>query len=181
MTAHSISAGGALIGLLATGAVGIHWYYKHGRKGGGPTLGKGDGAGKGRRWIMLAPFGWAATLGIMSSLATGGLMGSTAVQVGASSNLLGNQLLSSLAGADAPSVTRAGLVLLDPFGSICLVIVLLGVLLWLVFSRWAVRIQLLLGYVAGCTLGPTAGLAGIAGVVIAPLFNGIGSGLVHHL
>ncbi|MFC1410490.1 hypothetical protein ACEZCY_14620 [Streptacidiphilus sp. N1-12] len=177
MSGHQVSAGGALVGLLATGSVLTYWYFKHGRKGGGQGI-KGDGGGKGRQWIRLAPFAWAATLGVMSSLATGGAMGNTAVQVGISSNDLGNQLLSSLAGADAPAITRAGTVMLNGWGSICLVIVLLGVLIWLAVSKWGVRIQLLLGYVAGCTLGPTAGIAGIAGVVIAPLFNWIGLALV---
>lgn len=170
MTAHHVTAGGALVGLLAVGSELTFWYFRHGRKGGG--------GGKGRHWIVLAPFSWAAILGVMSSLATGGAMGKSAVAVAASSNTFGDQLLSTLAGANAPTVTRVGLVLLNPFGSMCLILVLVGVLIWLVLSRWGVRFQLLLGYLAGCTLGPTAGVAGVAGVVIAPLFNWIGLAMV---
>lgn len=171
-----MTAGGALIGLLAVASVLVPWYRKNGSKGGDSE--KGAGGGKGRNWKALAPFGWTLVLGTLSSLAAGGWMGRTARGVGAGSNTVGGKLLSSLAGANSPEVTRRGIDMLTPGGAVMLVLILLGCLLWFWKNRRSVRWQMAAGYIAGATLGPTAGLAGVAGVVLAPLANTVGGYLV---
>lgn len=170
-----MTAGGALIGLLAVASVLVPWYRKHGSKAGGAEKGTG---GKGRNWKALAPFGWTLILGTLSSLAAGGWMGAAARGVGSGSNTMGSKLLSSLAGANSPAVTRRGIAMLTPGGAVMLVLVLLGCLLWFWMNRRAVRWQMAAGYIAGATLGPTAGLAGVAGVVLAPIANTVGGYLV---
>jgi hypothetical protein len=45
-------------------------------------------------------------------------------------------------------------------------------------SSKALRKDLVFGVVSGCTLGPTAGLAGLAAVVLVPAVNGAGGYLV---
>lgn len=166
MSAHYLTAGGALIGLLALIGRLITWYRKHGRKKGSRDYGP------------LAPFLWTMVLGIMSSLATGGAMGTAARSIATSSNSIGASLLSTLAGANSPGVTRAGIQMLSPGGADVLILLLLGCALWFWMHSGGVRIQMLCGLVAGVTLGPTAGLAGICGVIVAPIMNIGGNYLV---
>ena len=174
MSSHYVTAGSVLVGLLMVGGRLTFWYRKHGRKGG---AGKGGEGGK-RRIGPLGPFLWTMGLGILSALATGGLMGKTAAAVAASSNRLGDQLLSTLAGANSPGVTRAGIEMLTQGGSVVLVVLLFGCLIWFWANGWRIKIEMICGYIAGVTLGPTAGGAGIAGVILAPLVNYGGNWLV---
>ena len=171
-----MNAGGALVGLLAVASVLVPWYRKHGSKAGGGD--KGSPGGKGRNLKALAPFGWTLVLGTLSSLAVGGWMGAAAHGVGAGSNTVGAKLLSSLAGANSPAVTRRGIAMLNPGGAVMLVLVLIGCIIWFWMNRRGVRLQMAAGYIAGATLGPTAGLAGVAGVVLAPIANTVGGYLV---
>jgi hypothetical protein len=158
-----LNAGGALIGLLAAAAVLVPWYRRHGRK---------------RDFMPLGPFLWSMTLGALAALATGGLMGKSARAIATSSNSMGAQMLSTLAGANAPSVTRKGITMLTPGGAVMLIVVLLGCLIWLWTHSWGIRFKMFAGLVAGVTLGPTAGIAGLIGVVIAPIFNYGGNWIV---
>lgn len=163
MTTHYVTAGGALIGLLAVAARLVPWYRKHGRKKGGE---KG-----GRSYAPLGPFLWTMILGILAALATGGAMGKSAHGIAISSNGIGGALLSSLAGADSPGVTRDGIRMLTPGGADLLIVLLLACLIWFWMHSLGIKLQMLCGLIAGITLGPTAGLAGIVGVIVAPLFN----------
>lgn len=167
MSQHYVTAGSVLVGLLMVAGRGVLWYRKHGRKSG---AGKGGEGGK-RKIAPLGPFLWTMTLGTLSALATGGLMGKTAAGVAKSSNTFGDQLLSTLAGANSPGVTRQGIQMLSQGGAVLLVVLLVACLLWWWFHRWQIKVEMVCGYIAGVTLGPTAGLAGIAGVIIAPIFN----------
>ena len=171
---HHLTAGGAMIGLLAIVARLVPWYRQHGRKKGG---GKGGEGGK-RSFAPLGPFLWTALEGVLTSLATGGLMGKTAYAISQGSNTLGNKLLSSLAGATGPSVNRTGIAMLTPGGAVLLVMLLLGCIIWFVKAAWPVRLQMIMGLIAGVTLGPTAGIAGVAGVIVSPIFNTGGGWLV---
>lgn len=164
-----------MVGLLAIAAVLVPWYKKHGRKAGGAAKGTG---GKGRNVVYLAPFGWTFLEGVMASLATGGLMGKTAYAISAGSNTLGDKLLSSLAGATGPGVNRTGIAMLAPGGAVLLVLLLLCVAIWFWVSNRSIKLQMILGLIAGVTLGPTAGIAGVAGVVVSPIVNTAGGWLV---
>lgn len=162
----NVTAGSVLVGLLAVACRLVPWYRKHGRKKGG-----GDGGGGKGKIAPLGPFLLTVVLGTLSALATGGLLGQSARSVAASGNTIGDQLLSTIAGANSPSVTRKGIDMLSPGGSVLLIILLLVCLLWFWMHGWRIKIEMICGYIAGVTLGPTAGLAGIAGIVLAPIFN----------
>jgi hypothetical protein len=177
VTTHHITVGGALIGLMAALIVLVPWYRANRAGKKGDVFTKGTGSRK-RNWAALGPFGWAFTLGTLSSLATGGLMGKAAMGIANGSNTLGSRLLSSLAGADSPTVTRHGITLLSPGGAGALLLVELGLIIWWRLSGGAVRWQMAMGVISGATLGPTAGIAGIAGVILAPAFNTGGGWLV---
>lgn len=173
MSAHYVTAGSVLIGLLALAGRLVPWYRKHGRKKGG-----GEGTGGKGKLAPLGPFIWALILGTLSALATGGLLGQAARTVAQSGNTVGDQMLSMLAGADSPGATREGIRMLNPGGSVLLVVLLLGCLLWFWMHGWRIRLEMILGYIAGVTLGPTAGIAGIAGVILSPIFNYGGNWIV---
>jgi hypothetical protein len=177
MNTHHVTTGSVLIGLLAIAVVLVPWYRKN--TSGKSKIGMEKTAGGRKRdWAALGPFGWAFLLGTLSSLAVGGIMGQTALRIDQGSNTLGDQILSTTAGADSPSVTRAGIAMLQPGGAVLLILVLIGCLLWFWISRRIVKWHMLMGLLAGCTLGPTAGVAGIAGVIAAPAFNFVGAYLV---
>jgi hypothetical protein len=176
---HNVTTGGVLIGLLSVAVVLVPWYRRHGGKSGDPlTKGTAGGGGKRQKLAELGPFLWAFTLGTLSSLAAGGLMGQTALRIDQSSNVLGDRMLYTLAGASSPSVTRPGIAMLQPGGSVLLVTVLIGCAIWFWASKRAIKWRMVAGLLAGCTLGPTAGVAGVAGVIAAPVFNTVGAWLV---
>jgi peptidoglycan biosynthesis protein MviN/MurJ (putative lipid II flippase) len=163
VTSTYVTAGGVLIGLLAVASVMVPWYHRHGRK---------------RDFMPLGPFIWTMILGILATLATGGWMGQSARALALSSNTVGTQLLATLAGASSPGATRRGIAMLTPGGAVLLVVLLIGCVIWLIRHSWGVRFKMFAGLIAGVTLGPTAGLAGVVGVVIAPLFNTGGNWIV---
>lgn len=176
MSQHYVTAGSVLVGLLMVAGRLVPWYRKHGRKSGGK--GNEGGGSKGGKVAPLGPFLWTLILGTLSALATGGLMGQAARGVANSGNTIGDQMLSTIAGANSPGATRQGISMLTPGGAVLLVIVLFGCLLWFWMHGWKIRIEMVCGYIAGVTLGPTAGLAGIAGVILAPIFNVGGNWIV---
>lgn len=176
-THHHVTVGGALIGLAAATIVLVPWYRdNHGGRKRDPLA---KGAGRKRKdWAALGPFGWAFVLGTLSSLATGGFMGKAATGIGNGSNALGAQIMSTVAGADSPSVTRQGIALLNPGGAAALLLLEVALLIWWRISGGEVRWHMALGVISGAALGPTAGIAGLAGVAFAPTFNWAGGWLV---
>jgi hypothetical protein len=171
-----ITVGGALVGLLATLAVVLPWWRKGG-KGGGPK-GKGETPAGGRNAKDLAHFGTGAAIGILSATCVGGALGTIAHRVGGGSNMLGDRILSFMTGAASPAVTRRSLNALSPGGAVVLILLLVGLVLVWRASHRRIRKDLGLGVLAGCTLGPTAGLAGLAAVVLVPIVNTVGNYLV---
>ena len=169
-----ITVGGALIGLIAAAIVLVPWY----RKGGGGKVQIGKGGGGGRNWKALSAFGTAFALGTLCSVATGGLLGQAARRLGQGSNTLGDKLLSVMTGSDSPAVTRHGLAMLQPGGAVALIILLVVVVIWFRGSGKTIRRDMILGIISGAALGPTAGIAGIAAVVLAPAANMAGGWLV---
>jgi hypothetical protein len=173
-----ITVGGALIGLLACLAVLLPWWRKSGSgggKGGGPNLTKGGGS---RNYRQLAPFGSGLAIGVMSATCVGGLLGLTARRIGGSSNTAGDHILTGLTGVTPQSVTRAGLAALQPGGAVVLILLMVAVgMVWRASGK-KVRRDLGLGLLAGCTLGPTAGLAGVAALILVPTVNSAGGYLV---
>ena len=172
-----ITVGGALIGLLACLAVLLPWYRKSG-SGGGKGGPKGAAGAGGRNWKTLAPFGSGLAIGVLSATCVGGMLGLAARRIGGGSNTAGDRLLSWLTGVNSQAVTRAGLAALNPGGAVVLVLLLVGVVIVWRSSGKRIRRDMGLGLLAGCTLGPTAGLAGLAAVVLVPVVNSAGGALV---
>lgn len=178
-----ITVGGALIGLLACTTVLLPWWRKSGggsapAPGGKLTKGAPAPAAKGRNWKQLSHFGAGLAVGVLSATCVGGMLGLAARRIGGGSNTAGDKLLNWLTGVGSQAVTRHGLAALQPGGALVLVVLLVGlVIVWRASGR-AVRKDLALGVLAGCTLGPTAGLAGIAAVVLVPSVNWAGGLIV---
>lgn len=178
-----ITVGGALIGALACLAVLLPWWRKSSGSaapaaGGKLSKGAPAPAAKGRNWKALSHFGTGLAVGVLSATCVGGMLGLAARRIGGGSNTAGDKLLSWLTGVGSQAVTRKGLAALQPGGAVVLILLLVGlVIVWRASGR-AVRKDLALGLLAGCTLGPTAGLAGIAAVVLVPAVNSAGGALV---
>lgn len=173
-----ITVGGALIGLLAALAVLLPWWRKSGGGGGGKSKGGPPTAGGGRNFKALGPFAGGVALGVLSATTVGGALGLVARRIGGGSNTAGDRILAWLTGVGSQSVTRAGLGTLSPGGAVVLILLLVGVVIVWRSSGKALRRDLGLGVLCGCTLGPTAGLAGIAAVVLVPAVNWAGGAVV---
>lgn len=171
----AITVGGALVGLLAATWVLLPWWRKS--SGSSGHLGKGGGGG-GRNWKHLTPFGTAFAFGTLCSLCAGGLLGNAAHRLGQGSNTIGDKILSVMTGANSPAVARHGLGMLHPGGAVALILLLIGLVIWWRGSGRTMRRDMALGILSGVTLGPTAGIAGIAAVVLAPAANTAGGWLV---
>lgn len=172
----TITVGGVLVGLLAAAIVLIPWWRKNGSSKGADPLAKG--AGKARNWKQLGPFACALSFGALCALCTGGLLGQAAHRLGQGSNTLGDKLLSTLTGSNSPAVSRQGLAMLQPGGAVVLILLLIGIIIWWRGSGRTMRRDMLLGLLSGITLGPTAGLAGVAGLLLAPAANQVGAWVV---
>lgn len=177
----TITYGGALIGLLCCLFVLLPWYRKGG-KGGGPKMAKGDGGGS-RSARDLTHFGIGGAIGILSATCVGGALGTIAHRIGGGSNSLGDRVMSFMTGVGSPAVSRTALNRLQPGGALVLILLLVGLVIVWRASGKKIKKDLGLGLIAGCTLGPTAGLAGLAAVVLVPTVNTIGAytvgGLFH--
>jgi hypothetical protein len=171
-----ITVGGALVGLLATLAVVLPWYRKSG--GAAPAKPGKPAAKGGRNWKTLAPFGAGLAIGVLSATCVGGMLGLAARRIGGGSNTAGDRILTWLTGVNSQAVTRAGLGTLQPGGAVVLICLLVGVIVVWRSSGRTLRRDMGLGLLAGCTLGPTAGLAGLAAVVLVPVVNSAGGAMV---
>lgn len=180
MTSVVITVGGALIGLLCAAYVIWPWWKKGSAAAGAAKLAKpgGPAAGGKRNWRTLAPFGYAMCIGVMSATCVGGILGTVAHRIGGASNVGGNWLLSWLAGSASPAVTRPSLTLLQPGGAVVLIVTVFILGMWLRSTSGKQKQYLVLGIICGCTLGPTAGLAGLAGKLLVPAANTAGAKIV---
>jgi hypothetical protein len=174
-----ITVGGALVGLLAALAVLLPWYRKGGKAPADPAAkGPAKSPAGGRSIKTLRPFGAGLALGIMSATCVGGALGTIAHRIGGGSNMVGDRLLSWSTGSASPAVTRHALNQLSPGGAVVLILLLVGLVIVWRGSAKRIRKDLGLGILAGCTLGPTAGLAGLAAVALVPLVNWAGNAVV---
>lgn len=173
-----ITVGGALIGLLAALAVLLPWWKKGGAKAAAPAKGSAAPAAGGRSIKTLRPFGAGLAVGILSATCVGGALGTIAHRIGGGSNMVGDRLLSWSTGSGSPAVTRRALNQLTPGGAVVLILLLVGMIIVWRGSAKRVRKDLGLGILAGTTLGPTAGLAGLAAAGLVPLVNWAGNSLV---
>ncbi len=174
-----ITVGGALVGFLSCLVVLLPWWRKGG--GGKAPAAKGKGAAPaagGRSVKDLSHFGIGLTIGILSATCVGGALGTIAHRIGGGSNMLGDKILSFMTGVASPAVNRKALNALSPGGAVVLILLLVGLVIVWRASHRKIRKDLGLGVLAGCTLGPTAGLAGLAAVVLVPMVNTLGNYLV---
>lgn len=167
-----ITVGGVLVGLLAALLVLLPWWRKGGSKGM-----KGDGGGS-RNIKDLTHFGAGIAVGTLSATCVGGFLGTIAHSIGGGSNTVGNNLIGWLTGEASPAVTRRALNALTPGGAVVLILLLVAIVLVWRKSARRIRKDLGLGVLAGCTLGPSAGLAGLAAYVLVPIVNTCGNYVV---
>ncbi|WP_037605824.1 hypothetical protein [Streptacidiphilus rugosus] len=176
---NTITVGGVLVGLLAAAIVVVPWWRKGGGAKPADPLAKGPAkSSKGRNWKALGPFGSALSFGTLCALCTGGLLGQAAHRLGQGSDTLGDKLLSTLTGSNSPAVSHQGLAMLQPGGAVVLILLMVGIIIWWRGSGRTMRRDMLLGLLSGITLGPTAGLAGLAGLLLAPAANQVGAWVV---
>ncbi|WP_128977522.1 hypothetical protein [Streptomyces roseicoloratus] len=162
-TANVATLGGVAVGLGILTWVLIPWYRKS------------------RDWKELVPFGSGLALGTLSVLAAGGVLGKIAGWILGATNKAGDYALSAGTGAQSPLVTRAGITALDPGGSVILLLFTVGLIAVWRSAKKKIRGSLATGVVCGCSIGLSAGVAGIAGATLVPLANSIGGVLTGFL
>ncbi|MEZ0066702.1 hypothetical protein ABIA32_002714 [Streptacidiphilus sp. MAP12-20] len=178
----STTVGGALFGLIAALIVLLPWYRKSGGGAAKVDLAKGGppkSAGRGgRNWKQLGPFGFAFAIGTLCSLCSGGLLGAMAHQLGNGSSSIGSNVLAVLTGAASPAVARHAQQRLTAGGAVVLVLLVVGAIVWWRGSGRGMHRDLLCGMLSGVTLGPTAGIGGLAAVALSPVVDQVGGWLV---
>lgn len=181
----TVTVGEALVGILILIYVVLPLWRKTGPapaaapsgKKGAPAAGP---AGRGaRNWRELRMFGFAFAVGVLAMTTAGGAIGYAAHWTGAASGTAGDWALTWLTGAKSQAIGRHGLGPLGPGGSVVLVALVfaLGMILRSTTNRKHKR-DLMFGTLTGICLGPTAGILGLAGVILVPSVNLLGDKLV---
>lgn len=180
-----VTVGEALVGLLVLIYVVLPWWRKSGgaAPSAGPSLKKGAPAAapakKGRNWRELRMFGFAFAVGVLAMTTAGGSIGYAAHWTGSASGTVGDWALKWLTGAQSQTIGRHGLGPLGEGGSVVLVALIftLGLILRSTNNK-KIKLDVLFGTLTGICLGPTAGILGIAGVILVPAVNLLGDKLV---
>lgn len=184
MKLMTVTVGEALVGILILVYVVLPWWRKTAPAPAvGPSLKKGapaPAAGRGgRNWRELRMFGFAFAVGVLAMTTAGGAIGYAAHWTGAASGTVGDWALNWLTGARSQAIGRHGLGPLGPGGSVVLIALVfaLGLILRSTTNKKHKR-DVLFGTLTGICLGPTAGILGVAGLVLVPAVNMLGDKLV---
>lgn len=183
MNLMTVTVGEALVGILILIYVILPWWRKTGSApAAGPSLKKGApaaGGRGGRNWRELRLFGFAFAVGVLAMTTAGGAIGYAAHWTGQASGAAGDWALKWLTGAATQTIGRHGLGPLGPGGSVVLIALVfaLGLILRSTTNKKHKR-DVLFGTLTGICLGPTAGVLGLAGVVLVPAVNLLGDKLV---
>jgi hypothetical protein len=178
-----VTVGEALVGILVAIYVLLPWWRKSSpAAAAGPALKKGAPAAPargGRNWRELRMFAFAFAVGVLAMTTAGGAIGYAAHWTGSASGTVGDWALKWLTGAQSQTIGRHGLGPLGPGGSVVLVALVfsLGLILRSTSNKKLKR-DVVYGTLTGICLGPTAGILGIAGVVLVPAVNMLGDKLV---
>jgi hypothetical protein len=146
------------------------------KKGGGKGS---DDAAPAAKFNLLAhaPFLLGLAVGMLAISCPGGLAGTGAGKILGLSNAIGDKLLSAGVGGHTTAATRHAAQIMDQYGA--LVVLLLLVAAFIVRKSLPKPQRRQLGYGAwcGCTIGLSAGAAGITGAVLVPLAEQLGHAL----
>lgn len=184
MNLVGVTVGEALIGILVAIYVLLPWWRKtssapaaaSGGKKGGPPAATSRG---GRNWRDLRMFGFAFAVGVLAMTTAGGAIGYAAHWTGSAAGTAGDWALNWLTGATTQTTGRHGLGPLGTGGSVVLVSMIFAlILIWRSTNNKKLKREVLFGTLTGICLGPTAGILGIAGLVLVPAVNMLGDKLV---
>ena len=185
MMLMSVTVGEALVGMLILVWVVLPWWRKTGSApaSAGPQMKKGAPAAApsrgGRNWRDLRMFGFAAAVGVLAMTTVGGAIGYTAHWTGSAAGTAGDWALSWLTGTSGKSIARHGLGPLAQGGSVVLVCLIFAIgIILRSSSNKKIKRDTIAGTLTGICLGPTAGILGLAGVVLVPAVNLLGDKLV---
>lgn len=124
----------------------------------------------------LAPFLVCVAYGTLLILSAGGLIGAAADWSLWGTNQVGEIVLVYGVGGTAPNVTRSGSLGLTPGGHA--VVIIMTVVLIAVTSIRGMRWDFLRGVLSGISLGLASSVAGLAGIVLAPVVSTLGDWVV---
>lgn len=183
MNYMSVTVGEALVGILVLIYVILPWWRKtSSAPAAGPSLKKGAPAPAGRggrNWRELRMFGFSFAVGVLAMTTAGGAIGYAAHWTGSASGTVGDWALKWLTGAASQTIGRHGLGPLGAGGSVVLLALVfsLGLILRSTSNK-KIKRDVVFGTLTGICLGPTAGILGLAGVVLVPAVNMLGDKLV---
>lgn len=123
------------------------------------------------------PFLLGAALGMLAISVPGGFIGSMAGHILGISNSIGDKVLSSGAGGATTAATRHAAQTMDQYGSLIVVLLVFAVFVLRKTLAKPHRKAMRFGIWCGCTLGLSAGAAGLTASVLIPLAEQLGHAL----
>jgi hypothetical protein len=143
--------------------------------------GKGGDSGgdTGGKFNIKAHITWllGAAVGMLAISCPGGISRTAAGKMLGLSNTIGDKLLSSGTGGHTTAATRHAVEVMDDYGALVVLLLIAGVLILRKALPQQQKSKLGWGVWAGCTLGLSAGAAGLTGTVLVPLAEQLGHAL----
>lgn len=123
------------------------------------------------------PFLLGAALGMLAISVPGGFIGTAAGHILGISNSLGDKLLSAGTGGHTTAATRHAAQTMDQYGSLVVALLVFAVFVLRKTLAKPHRKALRFGVWCGCTLGLSAGAAGLTASVLIPIAEQLGHAL----
>jgi hypothetical protein len=121
-----------------------------------------------------APFVLGTILGMLAIACPGGVLGTIAGHIVGFSNAIGDKVLAAGSGGATTSVTRHAAATLTQYGGMVTALLVGAVLILRKILDKRAKNQMASGVWCGCTLGLSAGAAGLTAAVLIPAANQLG-------
>lgn len=157
LTHSVVSLGGVAVGLSLLTWIGVRW-WKRDRP----------------NWKPLLPFLTHAVYGMLAILSAGGLLGGLAGFALWGSNTIGGLALTYGVGGNNPQATRAQALILTDGGHALVLVLTVGIIAALRFSKKLHKRDAVLGILCGICLGLSSGIAGAAAAALVPAVDWAG-------
>jgi hypothetical protein len=141
-------------------------------KGGGEAA---EGAGKFNVKAHV-PFLAGTAIGMLAISTPGGIIGTGAAKILGISNAIGDKALSAGVGSASTAASR-GVHAMDQYGGLIVLLLVASVIILRKALPKPQKRQMFAGVWSGCTLGLTAGAAGVTAAVLVPLAEQLGHAL----
>jgi subtilisin family serine protease len=162
----ALTVGGLAVGISVLVWYLLRWWHSQ------------QNAKTGKDWRALSPLGSGVGLGILAASCAGGLLGTIAGWIRNISNAAGDKVINGATGSNSQTLATAGVPALTAGGALIVVASFAALLAMWKKVKDTSRKPLVLGSVAGITVGMSPGVAGSVAVALIPLVNEAGNSVI---